>query len=108
MTAELIGSVVEIIDSAHHYRYELAEVADGIKSLQNQVKCAADTITKPGKSAQPANLVGEKIMVLWGSLAGKQKGDKKKRGKEGEKERKRKRGGEDPEKRRSIIHCTSL
>ena len=34
---ELIQNVVEIMDSAHNYRYELAEVAEGIALLQDQV-----------------------------------------------------------------------
>lgn len=37
MAAEMVQSVIEIMDSAHNYRYELAEVLDGIKSLQYQV-----------------------------------------------------------------------
>ena len=37
MAASMVQSVVEILDSAHTYRYELAEVLDGIKSLQEQV-----------------------------------------------------------------------
>ena len=37
MASELIQNVVEIMESAHHYRYELAEVADEIKFLQDQV-----------------------------------------------------------------------
>ncbi|XP_005101005.1 cytokine receptor-like factor 3 [Aplysia californica] len=46
MTAELIQSVVEIMDSAHNYRYELAEVNDELKYLQDQINVSSDAAHK--------------------------------------------------------------
>ncbi|KAK3742722.1 hypothetical protein RRG08_025664 [Elysia crispata] len=46
MAASIVQSVIEILDSAHTYRYELAEVLDGIKSLQEQVNLSSDAALK--------------------------------------------------------------
>ncbi|XP_059174464.1 cytokine receptor-like factor 3 [Physella acuta] len=46
MAAEMVQSVIEIMDSAHNYRYELAEVLDGIKSLQYQINWSSDSSKK--------------------------------------------------------------
>ncbi|RUS85103.1 hypothetical protein EGW08_007155 [Elysia chlorotica] len=50
MAASMVQSVIEILDSAHTYRYELAEVLDGIKSLQEQVNLSSDTALKQVES----------------------------------------------------------
>ncbi|GFR96088.1 cytokine receptor-like factor 3 [Elysia marginata] len=46
MAASMVQSVIEILDSAHTYRYELAEVLDGIKSLQDQINVSSDAALK--------------------------------------------------------------
>ncbi|GFO09750.1 cytokine receptor-like factor 3 [Plakobranchus ocellatus] len=46
MAATMVQSVIEILDSAHSYRYELAEVLDGIKSLQEQINLSSDAALK--------------------------------------------------------------
>ncbi|KAH9513082.1 Cytokine receptor-like factor 3 [Bulinus truncatus] len=46
MAAEMVQSVIEIMDSAHNYQYELAEVVDGIKALQDQINFSSDASKK--------------------------------------------------------------
>lgn len=46
MAAEMVQGVIEIMDSAHNYRYELAEVIDGIKNLQYQINSSSDATRK--------------------------------------------------------------
>uniref|UniRef100_A0A0B7ANT8 Fibronectin type-III domain-containing protein n=1 Tax=Arion vulgaris TaxID=1028688 RepID=A0A0B7ANT8_9EUPU len=46
MAADMVQSVIEIMDSAHNYQYELAEVLEDIQTLKNQINASSDTAQK--------------------------------------------------------------